>query len=295
MKVLMFWLMTALLLMGQSPALADSNEKVRGYVAAVASNPQLRPGNEPFFLEAHPEKAKLLFMHGFTASPWEAREMAEYLHKGGVSVFVPLLAGHGTSWEDLKDTSRQDWYGTASESFDLLYESLGDAGDNGKGCVFVGGMSTGSALALMLARDHREKVCGIVSIGTPIYFQNWRARFAWLFKMLIPHTTRPLSQEAFPYYYEKRPTAAVAQLYEMVRRLKGMLPHIDQSILILQSLEDETIKPESADYIFSTIGSRDKTMVRFEQGSHVLIKNDRREEVFKIVEDFISETHREGR
>ncbi len=292
MKTLMFCLVTAFLLMGQSQVLADSNEKIREYVAAVASGSNLRPGNEPFFLEAHPEETRLLFMHGFTASPWEAREMAEYLQKGGISVFVPLLAGHGTSWEDLKDTSWQDWYDTASESFDLLYESLGDSGD---GCVFVGGMSTGSALALMLAREHQEKVCGIVSIGTPIYFQNWKAGFAWLFKWFVPHTTRPLSGEAFPYYYEKRPTAAVAQLHEMIRRLKKLLPQVVQPILILQSIEDETIKPESADYIFSNVGSRDKTLVRFEQGSHVLIKNERREEVFKIIEDFIDKIDRERR
>ena len=240
----------------------------------------LRVNNEPFFIGNENSNTGVLLMHGFTASPWEVKELAEYLaNASNVSVYCPLIAGHGTSVRDLKETTWEDWYASANESYNLLKNTVD--------CVYVGGMSTGSSLALMLAMDY--DVCGIIAIGTPIFFQSWLARFAGILKYIIPYTKRELSPDIKPYYYEKRPTRAVAELIEMIELMKERLNKVDEPIIIIQSLADKTIKPESADYLMNNISSRDKTFIWFTEGEHVIIKDKQRVEVFKLISEFVQE------
>ena len=60
----------------------------------------LREGMHPFFKKRKGKKVALL-IHCFTGSPKEFRQMGEYLAKKGISVYAPLLPGHGTSPEQL--------------------------------------------------------------------------------------------------------------------------------------------------------------------------------------------------
>ncbi len=43
----------------------------------------------------------MLLIHGFTGSPPEMRLVGEYLHRRGLTVYAPLLPGHGTTVEDM--------------------------------------------------------------------------------------------------------------------------------------------------------------------------------------------------
>lgn len=243
----------------------------------------LRHGNEPFLIAGENDSSAVLLMHGFTASPWEVRELGEHLSKENLTVYGPLLAGHGTDVVELKYTKWEEWYETANRSYNLLKDEFD--------CVYVGGMSTGSLLALKLAREY--DVCGIVAIGTPIFFQDWKARFAWIAKYFFPYTEAQLKEEIKPYYYDKRPTAAVAELYEMARLMKDRISEIDEPVIIIHSLEDRTIKPESSSYLMEHIGSEDKKLVWIENSEHVIIKDRNRQYVFGLVSDFIKKLSQE--
>ncbi len=237
----------------------------------------LRHGNEPFVISSENDTAGMLLMHGFTASPWEVKELGEHLSEYNMTVYSPLIAGHGTVPEDLKKTRWQDWYEVANKSYNMLKEDFD--------CVYVGGMSTGSLLALKLAEEY--DVCGVIAIGTPIYFQDWKVKFAWIGKSVIPYTKVHLSPDLQPYYYDKRPTAAVAELYELVGIIKRNLHEIKEPIIIIHSLEDETIKPASSQYVADNIGSERKTIVWIEHGGHVIIKDEQMEEVWGNIKDFM--------
>ncbi len=80
----------------------------------------LKQGNEPFIMGNENDKAGILLLHGFTASPWEVKELAEYLNKDNITVYGTLLAGHGTSPRDLKKTKWEDWYKSSGEGLLLL-------------------------------------------------------------------------------------------------------------------------------------------------------------------------------
>jgi len=260
---------------------ANYDGGMRNIQRAISEERQkgLKMGNEPFVMGSEGDRAGIILFHGFTASPWEVNELAQYLNNKNITVYGPLLAGHGTSPRDLKKTKWEEWYKGADENFRAM-RAMFD-------CVYVGGMSTGAAIALMLAADY--EVCGIVSIGAPVFFQDWKARYTWLFKYILPYTTREIPEDIRPYYYEKRPTAAVAELVEMVDVMKEGLPKIDEPIFIVQSLKDQTVKPESAQFIMTNVSSLDKTFIWFDEGQHVIIKDDQREEVFRLISEFIHE------
>ena len=85
-------------------------------------------GAEPF--SARGSDRGVLVVHGFTGNPHSMRPVAEALAAAGFSVELPLLPGHGTSVEDMQETSFPDWLGAAEATYaDLAGRLPGDAGE----------------------------------------------------------------------------------------------------------------------------------------------------------------------
>ena len=76
------------------------------------------PGAEPFDHAGGP--VGLLLCHGFTGSPQTLRGWADYLAAGGLTVSLPRLPGHGTTWQDLARTSSDDWFAEVDAAFGRL-------------------------------------------------------------------------------------------------------------------------------------------------------------------------------
>ena len=123
-------------------------------MAATADGKDIIPGCEPWSAPGGPHGA--LVLHGYTGSPQSVRGLAEALHEAGFAVELPLLPGHGTSVDDLADTTWDDWSATAEGA----YQSLAGRVDK----VVVAGLSMGGALTLWLAARHPE-LAGIVCIN----------------------------------------------------------------------------------------------------------------------------------
>src|ERR1035437_5524360 len=92
----------------------------------------------------------ILLLHGFAGTPPEMRPLAEELGRRGFTVYAPLLAGHGTSPEELEKTGHRDWIRSANEALDQLHTRcrlLGVAGQS-----MVSGGPDG-----LLGRLHRQR------------------------------------------------------------------------------------------------------------------------------------------
>ena len=62
-------------------------------------------------------KIGVLVIHGFTGSPVTIRPWAEFLNKSGYTINAPCLPGHGSSWEELNQTTWQDWFAEIEKSY----------------------------------------------------------------------------------------------------------------------------------------------------------------------------------
>lgn len=234
-------------------------------------------GNQAFTIGDGGEKG-LLLIHGLTATPWEVRSLGEHVASQDVTVMAPLLAGHGTTPADLKATQWEDWYRSANDSLTQLKARTRK--------VYVGGISTGADLAILLAQEH--DLDGIILIAPPIEFQDWRAPFAGYAQWVLPYTATSVTGHEEGHYYTYKPTHAVAELNRLVARVKVALPHVSERTLILQSIHDKTVKPLSAEYVYEHLDSQVKELRLYGNATHVLIQEqDAPDVVFYSVSEFI--------
>ena len=62
-------------------------------------------------------KIGILVIHGFTGSPVTVKPWAEFLNQQGYTVSTPCLPGHGSTWQQMNESTWQDWYKAVEESF----------------------------------------------------------------------------------------------------------------------------------------------------------------------------------
>ena len=91
-----------------------------------------------------------LLIHGFTACPYEMRELGEELYRQGHNVFGVRLAGHGTTVEDFAKVGAIDWKNSAKQGL-AISSLLGNQ-------LIVIGESMGGALGAILGRDCSERI-----------------------------------------------------------------------------------------------------------------------------------------
>ena len=104
------------------------------------------PGAEPYSHQGGP--TGVLLCHGFTGSPGSLRPWAEYLADEGLTVSLPRLPGHGTTWQEMNRTRWEDWYAEVDRAFGELQATTDD--------IFLMGLSMGACLALRLAELHGD-------------------------------------------------------------------------------------------------------------------------------------------
>jgi len=232
----------------------------------IYQNPEL-DGNS-FYLPGVLDVGVLLF-HGFTSTTIEVRPLAETLNNAGYTVAAPLLPGHGTRPEDMFKITKDDWIGTAEQSFSDLGRKVKK--------IIVGGESMGCLLALHLARAHPE-VLGLVLFAPAMNVEGqWRAQFVAPFKKIVPKyylsTANPLAgQDILPWQgYNVIPVPAAAQFYRLQKQVRRSVRQIIQPALIFQGKLDKTINPDGAELLTRSLGSQDKQLIWLADSGHTLL------------------------
>jgi carboxylesterase len=113
------------------------------------------PGAEPFEHDGGP--VGVLLCHGFTGSPQSLRGWAEHLAQAGLTVSLPRLPGHGTTWPEMNNTRSEDWYAEAARAFEVLRGKTEE--------IFVMGLSMGGCIALRIAELRPDAVRGVVVVN----------------------------------------------------------------------------------------------------------------------------------
>ena len=236
---------------------------------------------DPFFHKG--TEVGVLLIHGFTGSPSEMRPLGNALHKAGYTVYAPLLAGHGSTPEDMAMTTWRDWWQSVQTAYDKLVE---------EGCssIYVAGLSMGGILSIKLSVERNVKA--VISLCAPIFVQDSRLKYAGLFKHFIKFDPRVgqkpphIEDEIVP--LDRTPVGCYQSLYRLIRSVKKIVPRVTSPILIVQARKDETIQPRSSEYIYAHVSSEIKELKWYENSTHIITVDKERESLFKDVIDFIS-------
>lgn len=218
-----------------------------------------------FASAGHGARARIgvMISHGFTGSPASVVDWARYLADEGYAVRLPLLPGHGTTWQELARTPWKHWY----DEVEAAYEELAGATD----MVVVAGLSMGGTLALRLAEHH--PVAGVVVVNPALSFYERRARYAGVLKYFwrsVPPIANSIHKENVDEgAYERTPIAAVHQVHLLFRDTLAGLPRITAPTLVFRSTTDTVVPETSMDLLRRYIGTRDLEVVSLENSFHV--------------------------
>ena len=254
--------------------------------------PGVHPKAQPYYYRGN--HIGCLLVHGFTGSPPELRPLGEYLANQGYTVWAPLLAGHGTSVEDLARTKWTDWLNSAAQG---LLRLRGESVDR----IYLIGLSMGGLLCLLLAAAEEEakqgqasgSVAGVVTLNSPIALRIQKEQIYPFLQRFLSSSPQdydrvsPEAANALRFSYPKMPLRGITNLLRLIREVKTKAAQVKVPALVVQSLADETVRPDSGEFIYQNLGSWDKKLLWLERAPHLLTLGSEKETVFQAVQELI--------
>lgn len=247
-------------------------------------------GAEPFFYVGQSDIGVLL-LHGFTSSPHQFKNLREFFIKRKITVFSPVIAGHGTDPEDLRKTSIEDWIQSGYDAFNKLKSYA-------KHIVIVGN-SFGGNIAFQIAVKNDEQLKGIVSLGTPIFLRNHTLitlrtyTYGWMKKYYKKrgkhyHASYGENVEVISY-----PVIPVRSLRNFLRFIKYFtipnIQHVTTPVLLIQGNRDQVVHPKSVQFLHQHLKSEYKKVCWLDGPIHSIYDIQEKEEFFHLIFSFIQE------
>ena len=245
-------------------------------------------GGESFFLPGG--KHGVLLCHGFTATPAEMLPLGQYLNEKGFTVACMRLAGHSTSPEDMARMTWQDWLYSNCDGYTIL------AGFCDR--ISIVGQSMGGLLGLLLAT--RAKVDRVACLASPIYIHEDRQLYRLPPREKCANRYKPKRRRQIENVpaecnisYGEMPLMCVHELLDLIEEAKKALSRMKRPIMVLQGLNDHTVRTRSAEYIYERAGSYAKELHWLENSGHLLSIDKDKDEVYRLVEDFLNKKFEE--
>lgn len=216
-----------------------------------------------------------LIIHGFTGGPFEVEPLAEYLAHQGYEAVVPTLAGHEQQFNNLGNSSYQDWVASAEIELTKLLAN------NQK--VFIIGFSMGGLIGINLAQKY--PIQGLITLSTPIYVLDTKRVVKNVLTGLKNKDYRRINKYAINII--RTPISAVINFKILLSKTKPLIRNISIPLLVIQGLKDDTVKPKSADYIYRTAGSTKKHQYYLKESGHLICCDIEKQLVFEAVKIFL--------
>jgi carboxylesterase len=203
------------------------------------------PQDLPFMLCPPGAETAVLLVHGFTATPWEMRPLAEFLAEYGIASLAVRLPGHGTSPEDLADRCWEEWFSAVLDGYQIL--------SKGFQSIHGMGMSTGCLLLLTLAKDN--PIGGLVLFSPYLRVLHRLAPYAGWLRWIRPYHVKAADQGLNERYYNRRPVAGIHQINRLIQTVRSQLAHIFCPVLAFNGDGDQTVDVNSGRQLVDLLGS----------------------------------------
>ncbi len=243
----------------------------------------LAPSAAPFAVDGG--GVGVLLSHGFTGSPASLRPFAEHLAQLGCSVRVPLLPGHGTTWQEMNRTRWPDWYAELDHHLDQLRRRCSR--------VAVVGLSMGGCLALRLAQQRPDDICAVVLVNPSVASSDHRLlavpvlRFAVASIAGIGNDIK--KPDVVEHGYDRTPLHALHSMTRLWRDVGPRLGDVHQPLLLFRSREDHVVDPSSARLVLTGVSSAVRDEVALSDSWHVATLDYDAPRIFARTEAFLRE------
>jgi carboxylesterase len=216
----------------------------------------------------------VLLIHGLTGTPTEVKETGKALARAGYTTYGMQLSGHCGTEADLLATGWRDWLQSALTAFDAIRRD--------HETVFVGGLSMGALLSLLIAAERPGQVAGCLCYSPTMFYDGWsvpKASKLLHIALMLGFGRFLRFRENFPYGIKNKklrmrvltamksgnsseagslyfPGQSLRQLLKLIGYLKRCLPDVRSPTLVLHAREDDLTSIENAGYIVGRTGGR---------------------------------------
>lgn len=263
-------------------------ERMRSYVEGESKS---RDVGKPHFMAGKKEKAGIVLVHGFLASPGELLQLAKHLNQQGHAIYIVRLAGHGTHDTELKTVTLQCWQESVKRGYAVLSHYHPK--------VVLLGFSAGALLALIQGSLALPKVSGIIAINPALTLCQKSAKLS----PMLDRWNRLLKGVALesgrvPYVendaqfpdtnYDKIYVAGLARLLELQQCCREKLVQVELPLLVIQAEDDPVVAASSAKEIIDKVSSLYKSLEYLPLQHHVIVRDEGSMETFQLIDPFIA-------
>jgi len=225
----------------------------------------------------------VLLCHGFTGSPQSLRPWAEFLAEAGLTVSLPRLPGHGTTWQEMARTRWEDWYAEVDRAFDELRAATDE--------IFVMGLSMGGCLALRLAELRGQAVSGLVLVNPSVTAETKLFLLAPILKLVVPSlkgiTSDIKKPGATELGYDRVPVKAAATLPGLWQVTTRHLDQVSQPVLVYRSTTDHVVGAANIEILSRALPANQLEIRECPDSYHVATLDNDADAIFAGSLDFV--------
>lgn len=214
-------------------------------------------GAEAFYKEGN--EMGVVILHGFTGTTQSVRPLADAFAKEGYTVASPKLVGHGTTPEDMEQTTAEDWIQSAENAYTWV--------KNRCSRVFVVGLSLGGTLSLYLAAN--QEIDGVAVINPAVDMPELVAMSSSELRFIDSIGSDIKKEGVTELTYHKTPVRSLKHLRNLMSKVHERLSEVRAPLLVFVSEEDHVVPPENAQEVFDMSFSEEKELVHLENSYHV--------------------------
>ncbi|MSU44859.1 alpha/beta fold hydrolase [Candidatus Nomurabacteria bacterium] len=228
----------------------------------------------------------IFLIHGYTGSPTDFNGLPLFLYEHyGVSVFVPLLPGHGSCVEDLRGFTKDDFIKFTEEELKPLLSSYSK--------VIIGGHSFGGQLALDIASRYPVGGVFVTALPYKLYFplsiprlyEFWhKLSFKEFLKKILSSEQKRARIGSFS--YEHMPAYGLKLASDMNKELKKSLPKLKHPLLSIFFTGDSIAHPKSAHEIKKLVGSKINKIMMLDNMGHGVFFTEDAPKIYKEIAKF---------
>ncbi len=207
----------------------------------------------------------VVLSHGFTGTPASMRPWARHLADAGLTVRLPLLPGHGSTWQDTNRTRWPQWYGAVRDAY-LEIAARCDV-------VFAAGLSMGGCLVTRLAEEFPDDIAGLVLVNPAFGTRRFDAKLApyvsWAVRSrpsIGGDIKKPQTEERT---VDRTPIIAFASVLKLWSSTTADLSKVRAPILMYRSRVDHVVDSLSGELLFAGATNTTVREVILEDSYHV--------------------------
>jgi carboxylesterase len=249
------------------------------------------PERTPYTFTAEPQpnsvRVGCLMLHGFMGSPTSSRPMAQHLAQNGVTVYCPLLPGHGEFPRRMYKISRQAWIAEAEEALahirpmcDQLF-LMGHSMGNVLGAHLVSSVGGFQGMIMLVPvyalPDKRLKLMRWLRYVMPWFYPYKLKKMRSLVKERV-HDFDPTIDfddpevQAWLPQATRIPTGALAEMAAMIYWGRTLWPKLELPVLMFEGGKDRAVPAGTIPQIYELLPGKEKHLESLPHAGHEMMR-----------------------